>query len=113
MEDAISSYYPKAEFITVDHLTEMGASAGDTMRNDWKFVIFLTLSLASKFHIAVVLPLFFLYLYKKKGRKKAIVMTGLLFLCLSRVCPGYAGIVYRGGALFYFIGNFSLRRNPG
>lgn len=40
---------------------------------EWKYGIFLTLALSSKFHIAAVLPLFFLYLYKKKGRKKAVI----------------------------------------
>ncbi len=44
---------------------------------EWKYGIFLTLALSSKFHIAAVLPLFFLYLYKKKGCKKAVLLTGL------------------------------------
>ncbi len=64
----------------VYYLTQMGDSKQEIARNEWKFVIFLTLSLASKFHIAVVLPLFFLYLYKRKGYKKATVMIGLPIL---------------------------------
>lgn len=64
----------------VYYLTESGMSAKEAKCNDWKFVIFLTLSLASKFHIVVVLPLFFLYLYKKKGFKKAVTMTGFPIL---------------------------------
>ncbi len=59
------------------YLTKAGISKEECARNDWKFVLFLTLSLASKFHIAVVFPLFFLYLYKKRGGRKAIIMTGL------------------------------------
>ena len=73
------------------YLTEMGTSASDAIRNDWKFVIFLTLSLSSKLHIAVVLPLFFLYLYKKKGRKKAIVMTGLPILFTALIAAPFWG----------------------
>lgn len=64
----------------VYYLTQVGMSLNETKRNDWKFILSLTLSLASKFHIVVVLPLFFLYLYKKKGYRKAVVMTGLPIL---------------------------------
>ena len=82
------------------YLTEMGASASDTMHNDWKFVIFLTLSLSSKFHIVVVLPLFFLYLYKKKGRKKAIVMTGLPILFTALIAAPFGGSGFVNMVLF-------------
>lgn len=45
--------------------------------SEWKYILFFTLALASKFHIAAVLPLFFLYICKKKGYGKAFVMTVL------------------------------------
>ena len=75
----------------VCYLTETGASETAAKYNDWKYVAFLTLSLASKFHIAVVLPLFFLYLYKKKGRKKAVVLTGLPVLCTALIIAPFWG----------------------
>lgn len=65
---------------------------------EWKYGIFLTLALSSKFHIAAVLPLFFLYLYKKKGCKKAVLLTGLPVLAtIVLVLPfwgsGFANMV--------------------
>lgn len=65
---------------------------------EWKYGIFLTLALSSKFHIAAVLPLFFLYLYKKKGCKKAVLLTGLPVLAtIVLVIPfwgsGFANMV--------------------
>ncbi len=52
--------------------------------NDWKYMLLLTLSLASKFHIAAALPLFFLYIYKKKGFGKAVgmIVIPVLFTAL-------------------------------
>ena len=44
---------------------------------EWRFILFLTLALTSKLHIAAALPLFFLYIYKRKGWKKAVCMTGI------------------------------------
>ena len=84
----------------VYYLTEMGASVGDTVHNDRKFVAFLTLSLSSKFHIAVVLPLFFLFLYKKKGRKKAVVMTGLPVLFTAMIAAPFWGSGFVNMVLF-------------
>lgn len=82
------------------YLTEVGTSTGETKRNDYKFVIFLTLSLASKFHIAVVLPLFFLYLYKKRGRREAVVMTGLPILFTAIVIAPFWGSGFVNMVLF-------------
>ena len=82
------------------YLTKMSASAAEMRGNDWKFVIFLTLSLSSKFHIAVVLPLFFLYLYKKKGRRKAVVMTGLPILFTALITAPFWGSGFVNMVLF-------------
>ena len=82
------------------YLTETGASAEQTRRNDRKFAAFLTLSLASKFHIAVVLPLFFLYLYKKKGRKKAVILTGLPLLLTALIVSPFWGSGFVNMVLF-------------
>lgn len=80
------------------YLTHPGAAMSQITANDWKFIVFLTLALASKFHIAAALPLFFLYIYKKKGRSKAIIMTGLpILLTAAAVVPfwgsGFANMV--------------------
>ncbi len=82
------------------YLTETGVSAEQARRNDGKFVAFLALSLASKFHIAVVLPLFFLYLYKKKGRKKAVVLTGLPILFTAIIVSPFWGSGFMNMVLF-------------
>lgn len=82
------------------YLTQVGTTERETMRCEWKFVIFLTLSLASKFHIAVVLPLFFLYIYKKKGQKKAIVMTGLPILLTVLIVAPFWGSGFVNMVLF-------------
>lgn len=82
------------------YLTQVGVSEQESARNEWKFVIFLTLSLASKFHIAVVLPLFFLYLYKKKGRGKAVVMTGLPILFTAMIVTPFWGSGFVNMVLF-------------
>lgn len=82
------------------YLTQVGATERETVRGEWKFVIFLTLSLASKFHIAVVLPLFFLYIYKKKGQKKAIVMTGLPILFTVLIVAPFWGSGFVNMVLF-------------
>lgn len=73
------------------YLTQTGLTSEQTIWSEWKFVAFLTFSLASKFHIAVVLPLFFLYLYKKKGRRKAIIMTGLPVLFTALLAAPFWG----------------------
>lgn len=82
------------------YLTQVGVSERETMLNEWKFVIFLTLSLASKLHIAVVLPLFFLYLYKKKGHRKAVVMTGLPVLFTALIVTPFWGSGFVNMVLF-------------
>lgn len=82
------------------YLTQVGMAERETVRNEWKFVIFLTLSLASKFHIAVVLPLFFLYIYKKKGRKKAVIMTGLPVLFTVLIVAPFWGSGFVNMVLF-------------
>lgn len=82
------------------YLTEMGTSTGEMRRNDRKFVTFLTLSLSSKFHIAVVLPLFFVYLYKKKGYRKAIVLTGLPILLTALIAAPFWGSGFVNMVLF-------------
>ena len=82
------------------YLTQTGLTAGWAARSDWKFVIFLTLALASKFHIAVVLPLFFLYLYKKKGRRRAVVMTGLPVLFTALLVTPFWGSGFVNMVLF-------------
>lgn len=82
------------------YLTQAGVSEQKTVLNEWKFVIFLTLSLASKLHIAVVLPLFFLYLYKKKGRRKAVVMTGLPVLFTALIVAPFWGSGFVNMVLF-------------
>ncbi|MBD5485612.1 MAG: uridine kinase [Lachnospiraceae bacterium] len=82
------------------YLTQVGVSERETVRNEWKFVVFLTLSLASKFHIAVVLPLFFLYLYKKKGHRKAIIMTGLPILLTILIVAPFWGSGFVNMVLF-------------
>lgn len=61
----------------VYYLSEMSMAAKREHVYERRFILFLTLALASKFHIAAALPLFFLYIYKRKGWKKAIWMTGL------------------------------------
>ncbi|MDE6846946.1 MAG: uridine kinase [Lachnospiraceae bacterium] len=82
------------------YLTEMGITVEEAVHNERKFVLFLTLALASKFHIAVVFPLFFLYLYKKKGRKKAVVMTGLPVLFTAVIVAPFWGSGFVNMVLF-------------
>ena len=82
------------------YLTLPGIVTGKIMGNDWKFVILLTLSLASKFHIVAALPLFFLYIYKKKGRSKAIIMTGLPALLTAAIILPFWGSGFANMVLF-------------
>lgn len=82
------------------YLTKPGAAMGKITANDWKFIAFLTLALASKFHIAAVFPLFFLYIYKKKGRSKAIIMTGLPILLTAAVVLPFWGSGFANMVLF-------------
>lgn len=82
------------------YLTMPGAAAGRITANDWKFMIFLTLSLASKFHIVAAFPLFFLYIYKKKGRSRAIIMTGLPILLTAAVVLPFWGSGFANMVLF-------------
>lgn len=84
----------------VYYLTQVGNSKQEIARNEWKFVLFLTLSLASKFHIVVVLPLFFLYLYKKKGFKKAALMSGLPILFTTLIVLPFWGSGFADMVLF-------------
>ncbi len=66
----------------------------------WKYCIFLTLSLASKFHIVAVLPLLFLYLYKKRGRKKAVILTGVPVLATIAIVLPFWGSGFVNMVLF-------------
>lgn len=65
--------------------------SGKTTGNEWKYMLFLTLSLASKFHIAAVLPLFFLYIYKKKGFGKAVVMIAVPVMLTALIVAPFWG----------------------
>lgn len=67
---------------------------------EWKYGIFLTLALSSKFHIAAVIPLFFLYLYKKKGLKKAVILTGLPILATIAIVLPFWGSGFANMVLF-------------
>lgn len=72
----------------VYYLSEMSVAVKRERVFEWRFILFLTLALASKFHIAAALPLFFLYIYKRKGWKKAVCMTGLpIVLTVAAVLP--------------------------
>lgn len=74
--------------IAIYYLTETGISTGRVTVSEWKYMLFITLSLSSKFHILSVLPLFFLYILKKKGFQKAMVMTGIpVLLTVLIVAP--------------------------
>lgn len=80
------------------YLSEMNAIAQKEHVFEWKFILFLSLALASKFHIAASIPLFFLYIFKRKGWKKAVFMTGLpILLTIVVVLPfwgsGFANMV--------------------
>ncbi len=78
--------------IAIYYLTETGISTGRVTVSEWKYMLFITLSLASKFHILSVLPLFFLYILKKKGFQKAMVMTGIpVLLTVLIVAPFWGG----------------------
>lgn len=59
--------------------------------SEWKYAVFLTLALSSKYHIVAVLPLFFLYLDKKKGHKKAAVLTALPLLATTALALPFWG----------------------
>lgn len=72
-------------------LAETNGMAEKHSSNEWKFMVFLALALSSKFHIVAVLPLFFLYIYKRKGRRKAIVMMGLPVLATVAVVLPFWG----------------------
>lgn len=86
--------------ISIYYLTETGFSTRKITGNEWKYMIFFTLSLASKFHIAAILPLFFLYLYKKKGCKKAIIMTGVPVLLTAVIVAPFWGSGFANMVLF-------------
>ena len=82
----------------VYYLSEMSMAAKREYVYERRFILFFTLALASKFHIAAALPLFFLYIYKRKGWKKAVWMTGLpIVLTVAAVLPfwgsGFANMV--------------------
>lgn len=64
----------------VYYLTQMGRAAQKETANEWWFILFFSLALSSKLHIVAALPLFYLYLHKKKGWRKAVCMTGLPIL---------------------------------
>lgn len=77
------------------YLTQSGISG-----SEWKYGIFLTLALASKFHIAAALPLFFLYLYKKKGRRQAVILSGLPVLATVMIVLPFWGSGFTNMVLF-------------
>lgn len=84
----------------VYYLAEPSTMAEKYVSCEWKFMVFLTLALSSKFHIAAVIPLFFLYLYKRKGPQKAIVMTGLPILATVAVVLPFWGSGFANMVLF-------------
>lgn len=80
------------------YLNEMGTAAQKERVFEWKFILFFSFALASKFHIVAALPLFFLYIFKRKGWRKAVYMTGLpVLLTIAVVLPfwgsGFANMV--------------------
>lgn len=82
----------------VYYLTKMSSAGKKEAAFEWRFILLLTLALASKFHIAAALPLFYFYIYKRKGWKKAVRMTGLpVLLTVAVVLPfwgsGFANMV--------------------
>ncbi|MCM1267258.1 MAG: hypothetical protein NC302_05070, partial [Bacteroidales bacterium] len=82
----------------VYELTQMGGAAKKETACEWRFILFLALALSSKLHIAAALPLFYLYLHKKKGWRKAVCMTGLpILFTIAAILPfwgsGFANMV--------------------
>lgn len=72
----------------VYYLTQMGRTAKKETACEWRFILFLSLALSSKLHIVAVLPLFYFYLHKKKGWRKAVCMTGLpVFFAIVAALP--------------------------
>lgn len=72
----------------VYYLTQMGRAAKKETACEWRFILFLSLALSSKLHIVAALPLFYFYLYKKKGWWKAVCMTGLpILFTIAAVLP--------------------------
>lgn len=84
----------------VYYLSEMNAAAKKEAAFEWKFILFLTLALASKFHIAAALPLFFLYIYKRKGWNKAVYMIGFPVLITAAVVLPFWGSGFVNMVLF-------------
>lgn len=68
--------------------------------SDWKYVVFMTLALASKFHIVAALPLFFLYLYKKQGFKRAFLLSGIPLLATIAIVFPFWGSGFMNMVLF-------------
>lgn len=77
------------------YLTQSGISG-----SEWKYGIFLTLALSSKFHIIAALPLFFLYIQKKKGYQSAIILTGLPLLATIAIVLPFWGSGFANMVLF-------------
>lgn len=72
----------------VYYLTQMGRAAVKETACEWWFILFFSLALSSKLHIVAALPLFYLYLYKKKGWRKAVFMTGLpILFTIAAILP--------------------------
>lgn len=82
------------------YLTDSNIADKHIHGEETKYILFLTLALSSKLHIAVVLPLFFLYLYKKKGVKKAVVMTVLPVLLTAVIILPFWGSGFANMVLF-------------
>ncbi len=84
----------------VYYLSEMSAVAQKERVFEWKFILLFFLALASKFHIAAALPLFFFYIYKRKGWKKALCMTGMPVLFTIAVVLPFWGNGFVNMVLF-------------
>lgn len=84
----------------VYYLTQMGWAAKKETACEWRFILFLSLALSSKLHIAAALPLFYLYLYKKKGWRKAVCMTGLPILFTAVAALPFWGTGFVNMVLF-------------
>ena len=84
----------------VYYLTRMSSAAKKELAFEWRFILLLTLALASKFHIAAALPLFYLYICKRKGWQKAVRMTGLPVLFTVAVVLPFWGSGFANMVLF-------------
>lgn len=84
----------------VYYLTQLRQAAKKETVFEWCYILFLTLALSSKFHIVAALPLFCLYIYKKKGWRKAVYMTGMPVLFTIAVVLPFWGSGFANMVLF-------------